>query len=157
MPYWPQIYDESGYPSFVERHRRRAPHAVSGVSYQLAPRAQIFRRDVGDVVDLESLKTFMRSNGYPSDPYFLDQPTPFAAICSRGDLVGYDGGCYDTKVTNAAWVAAERSEMINGPTRAGGRFAPFKWTPAMNATSHVGMPDQFDFAFEVMTPDWVTS
>ena len=32
-------------------------------SYQLAPRAKVFRRDVGKVTDMESMKQLMRSNG----------------------------------------------------------------------------------------------
>jgi len=154
VPYWPEIYNRSGYPEFIAEHRQHAPTAVTGVSYQLAPRAKIFRRDVGNVVDLPSLKTFMRSNGYPTDPYFLDKPSPFDAICSRGDLMGYLGGCYDSKVVNAEWVALEKAEMINGPTRAGGAFKPFRWTPEMNSTAHMGMPAEFDFEFEEMIPGW---
>jgi hypothetical protein len=37
-------------------------------SYQLAPRAQIFRRDNGNVVDVDSLQYFMRYNDYLNDP-----------------------------------------------------------------------------------------
>ncbi len=37
-------------------------------SYQLAPRATIFRRDAGKVTDLESLKRLMRFNDYQNDP-----------------------------------------------------------------------------------------
>lgn len=104
------------------------PQAVAGVSYQLAPRAMIFRRDNGKAVDIESFKVrwardaagcacvrvprvlintsappfnltsqqVLRSNDYRADPYSHDNP--FAAICSRGDLAGSAGGCYDTKV-----------------------------------------------------------
>lgn len=32
-------------------------------SYDLCPRAKIFRRDQGDVMDLDSLKHMMRFNG----------------------------------------------------------------------------------------------
>ncbi len=48
------------------------PEAVEqrglGESYQLAPRAQIFRRDVGNVVDTDSLEYLMRYNNYLNDP-----------------------------------------------------------------------------------------
>ena len=54
------------------------------VSYQLAPRAMIFRRDVDDVVDMESFEYIMRYNDYLNDPYALGNP--YSAICSRGDL-----------------------------------------------------------------------
>ena len=83
----------------------------------------IFRRDNGKAVDIESFKErcgrrwrprvcmvltaaclalrcavqrVLRSNDYRTDPYSHDNP--FAAICSRGDLAGSAGGCYDTKV-----------------------------------------------------------
>ncbi len=48
-------------------------------SYQLAPRATIFRRDAGDVTDLGSLKRLMRSNSFSSDPvshFASDLPAP---------------------------------------------------------------------------------
>lgn len=46
----------SGYPGIV---------AEKGVdmSYQLAPRAKIFRRDADKVVDMETMKHIMRYNG----------------------------------------------------------------------------------------------
>lgn len=57
VPYFPEVYRQSGYPAFVNKH---------GVefSYQMAPRAEIFRRDQGKVVDLESFKAIMRYNDY---------------------------------------------------------------------------------------------
>ena len=58
---------------------------------------QIFRRDQATVVDMDSFKALLRSNAYQTDPY--SKGDPFNAICSRGDLGGYAGGCYDTKVT----------------------------------------------------------
>ena len=33
------------------------------LSYELSPRAKIFRRDQGTVVDMKSLQTLMRYNG----------------------------------------------------------------------------------------------
>ena len=53
-------------------------------SYQLAPRAQIFRRDAGNVVDMASLQYMLRYNDYQHDPYAAGDP--YNAICSRGDL-----------------------------------------------------------------------
>ena len=41
--FFQQIYDLSGYPEFVKKHGL-------SYSYQLAPRAEIFRRDQGKVV-----------------------------------------------------------------------------------------------------------
>ena len=49
-----------------------------------------------------------------------------------------------------------RSWAINGPTTGdvppGGSLPPFSWS-AFNSTSHVGLPDTYDFAYEAMAPD----
>ena len=55
----------------------------------------IFRRDQGTVTDMASFKAILRSNDYKTDPY--SKGSPYGAICSRGDLAGDTGGCYDTK------------------------------------------------------------
>jgi hypothetical protein len=48
---------------------------VEGVSYQLAARAKIFRRDAGRVGDLEGLKKILRYNGFKSgDPVAKGHP-----------------------------------------------------------------------------------
>ena len=56
VPYFEQVYNASGYPHIVQ---------MSGVdfSYQLAPRAKIFRRDAAKVTDMDSMKHIMRYNG----------------------------------------------------------------------------------------------
>ena len=46
----------SGYPEVVAKH---GPE----FSYQLAPRAKIFRRDQGSVVDMTTFQDIMRYNG----------------------------------------------------------------------------------------------
>ena len=56
VPFFEKIYNMSGYPDMV------AKHGVD-MSYQLAPRAKIFRRDNGKVVDMDSMKKIMRYNG----------------------------------------------------------------------------------------------
>eukprot|EP00118_Oscarella_pearsei_P006261 m.28417 g.28417 ORF g.28417 m.28417 type:complete len:338 (+) comp30760_c0_seq3:508-1521(+) len=55
VPFWEKIYNESGYVPFVEKY---------GVefSYELAPRAKIFRRDADKVTSLDSLKYLLRYN-----------------------------------------------------------------------------------------------
>lgn len=156
VPVFPSIYNRSGFPAFVAKYKDTHPNAVQGLDYQLAPRAKIFRRDAASAVDMPSLKALMRSNLYPNDPYFEDTPTnsPFDAICSRGDLIGYAGGCYDGKVTSSDWIAQEKSAMINGPTSGGGHFKPFEWTSKFASTAHMGQPSTYDFEWEDMIPDW---
>ena len=111
VPYFERVYNLSGYPAMVQKY---GPDE----SYQLAPRAKIFRRDQAGVVDLESLKAIMRYNDYKNDPY--SEGNPYNAICSRGDLVSgakaSPGGCYDTKVTNLTMARAMQAQIINGPT-----------------------------------------
>ena len=61
----------AGYKSFMQRQQERGSdfaQAARQKSYQLAPRATIFRRDAGDVDDLASLKQLMRSNSFSTDP-----------------------------------------------------------------------------------------
>jgi hypothetical protein len=46
------------------------PHyanAIAWLSYQLTPRASIFRRDASSVADLASMRHLMRSNSYLTD------------------------------------------------------------------------------------------
>jgi len=146
VPYFPKIYDESGYPALVA-------HSGPEFSYQMAPRAQIFRRDQGKVVDLTSFKTIMRYNDYKNDP--ISKGDPGKAICSRFDLDPTHpspGGCYDTKVTNYAMFSKFQAEAINGPTTQNG-LPPFAWKAFAN-TSHLGLPPVYNFNFVVMDPMW---
>lgn len=57
VPYHHEIYEASGYP-YIDRLDR----ATTYTQYQMAPRAQIFRRDQTAVKDMESFKVLMRSN-----------------------------------------------------------------------------------------------
>jgi hypothetical protein len=56
VPFYEQIYNMSGYPEIV---------AEKGLdySYQMAPRAKIFRRDADKVADMKSMMDIMRYNG----------------------------------------------------------------------------------------------
>lgn len=87
---------------FIERSHPRMHAGLrgpAGISYQLAPRAKISRRDQGGVLTLDQLKAYMRSNKWTSDPY--SDNSPFGAVCSRGDLDPTQpraSGCNDAKV-----------------------------------------------------------
>ncbi|EFN52707.1 hypothetical protein CHLNCDRAFT_36792 [Chlorella variabilis] len=151
IPYFPEIYHRSGYPEFVS-----AQAALAGASYQLAPRAQIFRRDVHAVDDMDSLKALLRSNNWPQEPF--SGGTPLGALCGRGDLDPSKPrayGCYDSKATTWSLALALEADAVVGPTRAGGT-PPFSWSTAgalAEAVEHVGQPDVFDYRFERMTAD----
>ena len=56
IPFHPKIYMLSGYGEMWSEHGE-------DFSYDLCPRAKIFRRDQSDVKDLDSLKHIMRLNG----------------------------------------------------------------------------------------------
>ena len=129
---------------------------------------------------MDALKTILRSNGYGhGDPLAAD---PFAAVCSRGDLMpngqGSLEGCYDSKASSAAlFLDGLGAYVINGPTSAGQPV--FDWTvadkrlganatgseqqrsgsanavgPSLQQYRHVGQPDVFDFDYELMRPLW---
>jgi len=141
VPYFIEIYNKSGYPMLSER-------LGTDIDYQLASRAKIFRRDQGNVMDLNSFESEMRYNNYKNDPY--SDNSPWNAICSRGDLAGSDDGCYDTKVTSASLFKEGISYALNGPTTSDGRLAPFAWTGHWESLPHYGQPTLFNFTFEKM-------
>ena len=145
VPFFEKIFNMSGYPAIVER---RGPD----FSYQLAPRAKIFRRDAANVKDMASMKAIMRYNDFPNDKY--SGGSPWGAICSRGDLDPTEAapdGCYDTKVSDLAMARDRRTLAINGPTRGTG-LGVFRWSDAFENVYHWGTPEVFNFTFVEMKP-----
>lgn len=127
IPYFPEVYNRSGYPQFTAKLKARQAalqtspshtdrsqpqpqpqaqsftNAINSLSYQLAPRAKISRRDQGSVHDLASLKAYMRSNSWDSEPF--SGGSAFGAICGRGDVDPRKpkaSGCNDAKVREAS-------------------------------------------------------
>uniref|UniRef100_A0A671R185 Phospholipase B-like n=1 Tax=Sinocyclocheilus anshuiensis TaxID=1608454 RepID=A0A671R185_9TELE len=144
VPFHRKIYDLSGYEQMWKEHGE-------DFSYDLCPRAKIFRRDQSSVRDLNSLKHIMRYNDYKSDPY--SQGDPCKSICCRNDLWEHQaspGGCYDTKVTDLHMAQEFVAEAVNGPTTDGG-LPVFSWGP-FNSTSHQGLPPKYNFSFVQMQP-----
>jgi hypothetical protein len=58
VPFHQDIYVKSGYGSVDAK----ADHQLF-TEYQMAPRAQLFRRDVGKVSSMDDMKYIMRQNG----------------------------------------------------------------------------------------------
>jgi len=147
VPYFYEIYTLSGYPEIVAQFG-------NDYSYQLAPRAKIFRRDQGNVIDFNSLKYLMRYNDYKFDPY--SEGDPMNAICSRGDLETVNAtafGCYDSKCTNQDMMTSLSAYIINGPTTQG--LPPFSWVPPFsNTTAHYGEPTTYNFPWEQISPSF---
>lgn len=94
-----EIYKQSGYPALTEAAQAAGlGRAATGMAYQTASRANIFRRDSGRVETLDQFQALMRYNDWQNDAY---STSPFDAICARGDLSPYaaaPSGCTDTKV-----------------------------------------------------------
>lgn len=139
------IYNMSGYPELV------ASNGVSE-SYDLAPRARIFRRDANNVDSLESYKAILRYNNYKNDP--IENDNPMWAICSRGDLLPNNQdpapfGCYDTKASNLSMILNMQATTINGPTY--DNLPPFNWNDwPQYKKEHEGIPDlvKFDWTWQ---------
>ncbi|KJE97432.1 hypothetical protein CAOG_09069 [Capsaspora owczarzaki ATCC 30864] len=145
VPFFERVFDMSGYPAMVAKY---------GVSFthDLAPRAEIFRRDSNTVVDFSSLKQLMRSNSYKTDPY--SGGSPANAVCSRYDLIANGGspdGCYDTKATNYARARLLQADALNGPTTANSTLPAYSWSAFANLP-HVGLPETYNFDFITVQP-----
>eukprot|EP00008_Paramoeba_atlantica_P006296 CAMPEP_0201489524 /NCGR_PEP_ID=MMETSP0151_2-20130828/22855_1 /ASSEMBLY_ACC=CAM_ASM_000257 /TAXON_ID=200890 /ORGANISM="Paramoeba atlantica, Strain 621/1 / CCAP 1560/9" /LENGTH=553 /DNA_ID=CAMNT_0047875145 /DNA_START=115 /DNA_END=1776 /DNA_ORIENTATION=+ len=151
IPFFETIYNMSGYPEVVEQYG-------TDYSYQLAPRAKIFRRDNCNVTDLTSLAWMMRYNDYEVDPYAGGDP--WGAVCSRGDLTPLSGvagtpspnGCYDSKITDFQNAKQLKSFAINGPTNE--QQPTFTWKDTFPKAVHLGQPETFDFDWYTMQPSW---
>nr|XP_055051064.1 phospholipase B-like 1 [Misgurnus anguillicaudatus]XP_055051065.1 phospholipase B-like 1 [Misgurnus anguillicaudatus] len=144
VPFHRKIYLMSGYEPMWKQYG-------DDFSYDLCPRAKIFRRDQSSVSDLTSLKRIMRYNDYKNDPY--SEGDPCKSICCRNDLRqqhASPGGCYDTKVTDIQMAQGFVSEAVNGPTTDGG-LPVFSWEK-FNSTLHQGLPQHYNFSFIMMQP-----
>lgn len=172
------------------------------------------------MTDLTSLKAYMRSNSFKTDPF--SGGSAFGAICGRGDVdpskpkargcndakVGQRGSLHSTPPTSfqlaalsgssvcsiprnacvqrtvglqgkhhmlvvAAAVAAapacvcvcavqvtsyrlamaNAAEAVSGPTLGtDGSLQPFSWSGPWSGVAHRGMPDRFNFEFELHKP-----
>ncbi|XP_070580330.1 phospholipase B-like 1 [Ptychodera flava] len=144
VPFYEEVFNISGYPEMVAKYG-------TDYSYQLAPRAKIFRRDQGKVKSFQDMKHLMRYNDYLHDEY--SQMDPCKAICCRGDLYKENpsaDGCYDTKLSDYHMARKLQSEAISGPTLGTG-LPPFEWTPKF-PDMHVGLPQIYNFSFLTMEP-----
>jgi len=144
VPFFRDIYTLSGYPAIVA-------HYGTGESYDLAPRAKIFRRDHTNVTSLDSFKYLMRYNNWQNDPF--SEESAGNAIMARNDLNinrPRASGGYDTKVTNYDLFRNLICHAVNGPTTQG--QPPFSWASQFASDSHLGQPEVFNFSFVIMKP-----
>lgn len=151
VPFYADIYNKSGYPAVVKQFGAQE-------SYQLAPRAPIFRAYAdGHVHDLASMRTFMRLNKYNATQDVPLFPTPTSAIAARGDLIPHHprlAGAYDGKIASYDLVVNTglAATAIAGPTYDDqpvwswtGRWADQTLYP------HYGHPERFEFEWEVFS------
>ena len=80
VPYFRDVYEVSGYAEMAGRHG-------VDLTYQLAPRAKIFRRDAQSVRDISSMRTFMRENNFGHGDPLAD--TAWSAIAGALHLRWY--------------------------------------------------------------------
>ncbi|GLI63793.1 hypothetical protein VaNZ11_006878 [Volvox africanus] len=162
VPYFPEVYQAAGYRRHAEAMAARGQEfaeAARGISYQLAPRAKIFRRDAASAADLNSFRRLLRSNGWDrrpdtSDP--LSASSPWDALCARGDLDPESPalyGCYDGKVTNYRRALELSADAINGPTTENGQ-QPFRWDVHghIPSTKYRGMLEVYETEWEEQRP-----
>eukprot|EP01132_Coremiostelium_polycephalum_P003860 gene3860-4811_t len=148
IPYFPFIYNISGYPTLNET-------AGNPWSYELCPRALIFKRNASQVLDFQDMQDMLQFNNYKTDPLSLG--TPLDSISSRADLLDpvLNGrqpipfGGVDSKITSSKQISNLGCTAISGPTRSN-NLPAFRWSsnPAWANISHIGLPDVWDF-------DWV--
>ena len=139
--------------------------AVQWLSYQLSPRAMLFRRDGNSLTSAADLRSLMRSNTFKNKKDPLSNGDPIAAICGRGDLEEDSSkgsgpnrrqasGCFDAKVTSWSRAGNLDADAVAGPTTAGGTLPPFSWKddPEFEKVPHRGLPEVFDFEYERFAP-----
>lgn len=142
VPFFEDVYNISGYPEMVKQQGY-------GTSYQLAPRAPIFRRDADKVNSLQGMQHFIRENNWGTDDPLAK--TPCSAIACRHDLDPSDpstSGGVDAKIVTKAMVDALAASIICGPTTQG--QPPFAFVGQWADVPHVGMPTTFDFEWQTV-------
>jgi hypothetical protein len=148
VPYFPFIYNISGYPAMFEKYGNE-------YSYTMCPRAQIFRRDAPAVQTMDDMKRIMRYNQYQTDTLSLhDACKGISARCDLNapwDGHGWDAfGGIDSKITDNTMMKTLSAWTVSGPTW--DNQPPFAWTSTWAHQPSYGMPPVYDFTFQVMTP-----
>jgi hypothetical protein len=165
IPYFRNIFDESGF----EQEEREFG---SFFNHHNNSRAEIFRRNQSDVVDLSSMQALMRYNNWKEDPLSTipncancnPSTSPMLSIASRGDLVplnavlpanasysGYFGraafGAVDCKITNYAMIQLMQGIVISGPTTYNDNPV-FSWTGSWAGMQPDGAPLVYNFSWQ---------
>lgn len=170
IPYFPAIFNQSGYAAEVAKWG-------PGESYAAAPRALIFDRNATEVNSLADFKTLMRYNRFQTDPVcrIIGYGGGACAVSARGDLPamgvgagagaaaanghGWLGGGVDAKVTAASMMSPSPArggtvvvDAVCGPTH--DDQPVFTWDrPAYANVSRVGLPASFPFGYVSIRAD----
>jgi hypothetical protein len=83
IPYFKNIYNNSGWPDDVSKYG-------DWFTYEKSPRALIFKRDQGNIKNMDDMLALMRYNDFKHDPLSkCDCNPPFSSensIAARNDL-----------------------------------------------------------------------
>ncbi|KAL1466717.1 hypothetical protein MTO96_042535 [Rhipicephalus appendiculatus] len=150
--YFDDIFVISGQTALVKKYG-------DYYSYDMSPRANIFRRDHVHVTDPASMTRLMRYNDYTNDPFSRCNCTPpynpVYAISSRYDLLDPKGkydvprmyrrpvGGFDMKFTTYDKFKRLQFIAISGPTEYS--LPAFEWSTSGFNDSHIGHPDRWEF------------
>ncbi|CAN8017033.1 unnamed protein product [Ixodes persulcatus] len=156
VAFLPAIFNISGQPDMVKKYGNYC-------SYDMSPRAQIFRRKQSKVKDVNTMSGLMRYNNYTHDPESRCNCTPpynpIYSIAARYDLLDPKGsydlpkmvrradGATDMKLTNNAMFKRLEFIAISGPTfhPDGSVLPPFQWSTSGFQDLHDGHPDKWMF------------
>ncbi|KYQ96786.1 phospholipase B [Tieghemostelium lacteum] len=148
IPFFENVYNMSGFNNTAQYG--------NWFSYVSSPRAEIFRRDAGNIHDFKDFKDMLRYNNWQQDPLSLGNAGN--QISSRFDLVTEDDptnpflnpgafGGIDSKVVNYFQVDRLQVSAQSGPSHDSEK--PFRWdVKEWEGITHAGQPDVWDF-------DWV--
>eukprot|EP00933_Yihiella_yeosuensis_P019961 TRINITY_DN16099_c1_g1_i2.p1 TRINITY_DN16099_c1_g1~~TRINITY_DN16099_c1_g1_i2.p1 ORF type:complete len:236 (+),score=38.66 TRINITY_DN16099_c1_g1_i2:464-1171(+) len=124
-------------------------------SWQMAPRAQIFRQQVSKVESMEGMKSIMAWNDYLHSN--ISKGDPAKAIMARGDLYPKGkkraAGGIDSKVSSFTdYSAGMISHARVGQTH--DSVPPFCWgsDPEVDKTPHRSHPRCFNFTWQTLWP-----
>jgi len=155
IPFFPFVYNISGYPQYYKSYGNT-------YSYSHCARANIFRRDQGEVSTLEDMQRIMRYNEYQIDPLSLhDACRGISARCdlnppwAPNTLNSYSAfGGVDSKITEASISNVMKTLAVSGPTW--DAQAVFAWTNQWKYYPHFGHPNVFNFPWVYLQPSNVT-
>jgi len=129
---------------------KEKPSLKNIIDYNTCSRANIFRREQGNITDLNSFKTVLRYNNYLKDEYSYLDPT--LSISARGDLPNKEGksscfGAYDAKVAKMSEINGNKKtvHIISGPTT-NFDYEPLNFgSDGCKNMEHHGIMDVIDF------------